>query len=267
MAIFRAVRSAASFLAMILVFGVLGGLYQRVVLGPASRLWPARRDALMWSFMVRMGAWVLAILRVGGASFRRRGTVPAGVGARLVLMNHQSVLDIPTVFQITYPEIPMIVTRTRYRRHVPLVSLMLKILDYPLVDPDHDPRGAISTLKDAVHRQEHGLLIFPEGHRSRDGSVGPFETGGLRVVLGARRMPVYLIVTDGFWVSRRLFDFVFRVHEIRGETDVLGPFLPPEAISDLPAFIEGLRTMMITHLDAMRRRGPGMPQSPQQEPR
>jgi len=265
MATLRAARSAASFLAVIFVFGVLGGLYQRVVLWPASRLWPGRRDRLMWVFMVRMGAWVLAILRGGGARFRRRGTVPAGVGARLVLMNHQSVLDIPTIFQLTYPEIPMIVTRTRYRRHIPLVSLMLKILDYPLVDPEHDPRGAISTLKEAVRRQEHGLLIFPEGHRSRDGSVGPFESGGLRVVLGARRMPVYLVVTDGFWVSRRLLDLVFRVHEIRGETEVIGPFLPPDAASALPAFIEGLRTTMISHLDAMRRREPARPEGSPRE--
>jgi 1-acyl-sn-glycerol-3-phosphate acyltransferase len=167
-------------------------------------------------------------------------------------MNHQSILDIPTIFRLTYPEIPMIVTRTRYGRGVPLVSLMLKILDYPLVDPDQDPRGAITTLKKAVQRQEHGILVFPEGHRSADGSVGPFETAGLRVVLGARRMPVYLIVTDGFWVSRRLFDLVFKVHEIHGRTEVIGPFPAPEAASALPAFVESLRAAMVEHLESMR---------------
>src|SRR5688500_12964074 len=172
--ILRAARSAASFTAMLLVFGVGGGMYQRLFLWPATRLFPGKRDALMWSFMIRMGGWVLAILQAGGASFRRNGKVPAGVGPRPVLMNHQSLLDIPTIFLVCGPEIPLIVTRRRYGRHVPLVSLMLKILDYPLVDPENEPRAAIATLKRAVQGQEHGLLVFPEGHRTRDGSLGAF---------------------------------------------------------------------------------------------
>jgi 1-acyl-sn-glycerol-3-phosphate acyltransferase len=248
------VRSLASLVGVLLVFGVGGGFYQRVFLWPASRLWPRHRDRLMWSFMVRMGGWVLAIFRMGGARFRRRGSVPAGTGPRLVLMNHQSILDVPTIFLLTYPEIPQIVTRRRYARHVPLVSLMLRILDYPLVEPESDPRGAIATLKKAARRGSPGVLLFPEGHRSRDGSIGPFETAGVRVVLGERAMPVFLIVTDGFWVAPRVVDFAFRVHRLHGETEVLGPFQPPATTAEIPAFVERMRATMIDHLTQMRAR-------------
>jgi 1-acyl-sn-glycerol-3-phosphate acyltransferase len=253
----RAVRSAGAFVLLLIVFGIGGGLYQRLVLWPATRLWPSGRERLMWRFMIVMAGWVLAILRLGGASFSRSGKVPARSGPRLVLMNHQSLLDIPTIFLVCAPELPPIVTRARYGRRVPLVSLMLRILEYPLVDPEREPRTAIATLRRAAEASAQGLLIFPEGHRSRDGSIGPFETAGLRVVLGQRRMPVYLIVTDGFWVSRRLSDLVFRVHEIRGRTEVVGPFEPPARSQELPRFVEELRERMIAQLEAMRRQ-PGV---------
>jgi 1-acyl-sn-glycerol-3-phosphate acyltransferase len=253
--LWRGARSLASLVAVMLVFGVGGGLYQRVFLWPAGRLWPRHRDRLMWSFMARMGGWVLAIFRMGGASFHRRGRLPAGTGPRLVLMNHQSILDVPTIFLLTYPEIPQIVTRRSYGRHVPLVSLMLRILEYPLVEPESDPRGAISVLKRAARRGAPGVLLFPEGHRSRDGSIGPFETGGVRVVLAERPAPVFLIVTDGFWVAPRVADFAFRVHRLHGETEVLGPFQPPAAAAEIPAFVERMRATMIEHLAVMRARG------------
>jgi hypothetical protein len=67
-------------------------------------------------------------------------------------------------------------------------------------------------------------------------------------------VPVFLIVTDGYWVSRRLLDFVFKVHEIRGETEVLGPFEPPESPASIPGFAARMREVMVAHLAQMRGR-------------
>jgi hypothetical protein len=67
-------------------------------------------------------------------------------------------------------------------------------------------------------------------------------------------MPVYLAVTDGLWVNRRLVDFVFNVHAMRGVTEILGPFDPPEDPAALPAFIDGLRDTIVGHLAQMRQR-------------
>lgn len=253
MSLLKSIRSGLAFALLILVFAVGGGLYQRLFLWPATRVWPRKRDRLMWSFMIRMAGWVMDILRLGGATIRIRGKVPTG-GPLLILMNHQSVLDIPAVFLVCAPWIPLIVTRSRYARGVPLVSLMLRILGYPLVDPEEDPRRAVAVLREASARQEHGIVLFPEGHRSREGEIGAFETAGVRVLLGHRKTPVFLIVTDGYWVSRRLFDFVFKVHEIRGETEVLGPFEPPEGAAGIPDFTSRMREVMIAHLGEMRGR-------------
>jgi len=85
--------------------------------------------------------------------------------------------------------------------------------------------------------------------------IANIELTGIQAILTTRPMPVYAVVTDGFWVSRRLVDFVFNVHRIRGETEVLGPFEAPASETDIPAFVEDLRQRMIDHLASMRERG------------
>ena len=82
----------------------------------------------------------------------------------------------------------------------------------------------------------------------------PFQTAGVLTILRERRMPVWLVVTDGFWSARRLVDSVLGVGTIRGETEVVGVFDPPADDEALPAFLEELRTKMVAHLALMRRR-------------
>ena len=106
---------------------------------------------------------------------------------------------------------------------------------------------------DAARRQDHGIAIFPEGHRTRDGEIGPFHSAGVQLMLRERPVPVYLVVSDGFWTCRRLVDFVFNIHKIDGRTEVLGPFPPPER-DRIPAFIDEMREKMVSHLHDMRGR-------------
>jgi 1-acyl-sn-glycerol-3-phosphate acyltransferase len=122
------------------------------------------------------------------------------------------------------------------------------------VDPKRDARGALRALRRAAPAQKAGLLIYPEGHRSLDGEILPFQTAGAITVLKARRMPVYLVVTDGFWKSRRFVDFVTGIPDIRGETEVLGPFAPPDSHDGLSAFLQDLRGRLVDHLALMRTR-------------
>jgi 1-acyl-sn-glycerol-3-phosphate acyltransferase len=170
-------------------------------------------------------------------------------------MNHQSLLDIPTVTLMSEPNVPAFVTRRRYARFIPSISPSIRMLDCPLVDPKREPRKALRIVREAAAAHEAGLLIYPEGHRSLDGEVRPFRPAGVLGVLEARRMPVYLVVTDGFWKSRRFVDFVSSVPQIRGETEVLGPFQPPDSDDELPAFLQELHGRLVDHLAAMRRRG------------
>jgi 1-acyl-sn-glycerol-3-phosphate acyltransferase len=167
-------------------------------------------------------------------------------------MNHQSLVDILTISLLGRPYVPWFVSRRRYGRFVPTIAFCQRLLGCPIIEPS-ERRAALATLADAARRQDHGIAIFPEGHRTRDGEIGPFHSAGVQVILRERRVPVYLVVTDGFWTCRRLVDFVFNIHRINGRTEVLGPFAPPEP-DGVAAFVDEMRGKMVTHLHQMRAR-------------
>ena len=240
-------------LAMVGGWFVIGSPWLRLYVAPRAWLDPERRGAVVSRYMKSMCGGILWLLRVvGGASFRRIGRLPTE-SPILVLMNHQSLLDICTVAVMSSAEVPAFVTRTRYQHFVPLVSTTARLLGSPFVDPARDPLAALRAIETGCREQQRSLLIFPEGHRSRDGKLRPFKTGGVQAALKGRRMPVYLVVNDGFWAGRRLLDFAFNVYRIRGVSEVLGPFDPPPADADVPAFVEGLRGKMLERLAELRR--------------
>jgi len=171
----------------------------------------------------------------------------------LVIMNHQSLLDIPTVGLMCSPLVPRFVTRKRYQYGIPSISPCLRLMGCPIIEP-RDRRASLRTMREAARTLEHGMLVFAEGHRSRDGEVLPFQTAGVLTVLRERRLPVCLVVTDGFWSARRMIDSVLGIGKIRGETEVVGVFEPPADDAALPAFVQQLRERMIAHLALMRRR-------------
>ena len=231
---------------------VLGGTYQRLVIYPLVFLWPRRRAALTSTYFRGMSHGILFCMRLGGARLRRSGVVST-TSPVLVIMNHQSLLDIPTVGLMCSPLVPRFVTRKRYQYGIPSISPCLRLMGCPIIEP-RDRRASLRTMREAARTLEHGMLVFAEGHRSRDGEVLPFQTAGVLTVLRERRLPVCLVVTDGFWSARRLIDSVLGIGKIVGETEVVGVFEPPADDGALPAFVDQLRETMIAHLALMRRR-------------
>jgi len=253
MALLRTLRGALALFALVVWFALPGVAILYLAYMPRIWLWPRRRRELVSSYMKVMSHGIMFLLGLGGARFRRTGRIPTE-RPMLALMNHQSLLDIPTVTLMAQPMVPAFVTRRRYARFIPSISPAIRLLDCPLVDPKRDPRGALETMRQAAALHEHGILIYAEGHRTLDGEVRPFRPAGVLALLERRRMPVYLVVTDGFWKSRRFVDFVSSIPSIRGETEVLGPFEPPASDDELSAFIQGLRARLVEHLAAMRGR-------------
>jgi 1-acyl-sn-glycerol-3-phosphate acyltransferase len=252
-ALLRPVRGALSFFAVILWFAANAPLCYLVVL-PLGLAWRSRRRAIVSLFMRWMSRGILLLFQLGGARFVRRGVLPTERAA-LILMNHQSQIDILSGTLMGRPYVPAFVPRARYTHwYIPLVAPSIYLLECPVVDPRRDAKGAVQSMSEAALRQEHGLLIFPEGHRSLDGDVRPFKAAGTLAVLAARRMPVYLVVSDGLWAGRRFIDFLSAVPRLRGETEVLGPFQPPDDEAALPAFVEQARERIIHHLREMRQR-------------
>jgi 1-acyl-sn-glycerol-3-phosphate acyltransferase len=246
----RSAAGASSFLAVLLWLG-LAGLPSILLLSvPASCVRTSRR--LLWiSTWARTNSRVvLGLLRLGGARYVRQGEIETDKPG-IIVMNHQSLLDIPTAIVMSGPLVPAFVTRERYCL-VPMIATGLRLADCPVIDPWQDRDGALATLRQAVW-QDRALLIYPEGHRSQDGELQPFRNGGLFAMLEERRVPVWLVATDGFCAGRRLIDFVLHVHRIRGRTELVGRYEPPADAEQLPAFIDRLHADLAARLEGMRR--------------
>jgi 1-acyl-sn-glycerol-3-phosphate acyltransferase len=195
------------------------------------------------------------VRRIGGASFDELPLVPAGPGV-LVLMNHQSVLDIPLVVAAHDELYPVIVTRARYSRGKPVISHMVRLYQYPVVDPGATVRGHLKRLADVAREAVTPVVIYPEGTRSRDGKIGRWKRRGIRILLENRQWEVYLLVADGFWQAARLKDFVATVSTVRGRMVRLGPFTSPPPGEPVDAFIDEMRERMEETLSELRASAP-----------
>jgi 1-acyl-sn-glycerol-3-phosphate acyltransferase len=227
----------------------------RLLVIPGSWLLPHERFRLVSLFMKAICVGIVSLLRLGGAHLRRVGRLPTAQPV-LIVANHQSLIDIVQVTLLATPRVAAFVPRRRYARFVPLVSACIRLLGCPIVDPRRDPDGAVATIRRGARELPHGLMIFPEGHRSRDGRIQPFRPAGALAILEERATPVYLVLNDGAWRVARLSDLLFRVHLIDAYAEVLGPFEPPSDPAQRPAFIQTLRNTLVARLEAHRASGP-----------
>ncbi|MGE0159525.1 MAG: lysophospholipid acyltransferase family protein [Gemmatimonadales bacterium] len=182
--------------------------------------------------------------------------VPTGPGI-LVVMNHQSLLDIPLVVQTMAGEgYPRIVTRERYSRRIPLISHMVRLYEYPVVDPSAgsaEIRRALTEMGATARESQVPIVVFPEGSRTKDGEIARFKRGALATILAARPWKVYVFVADGFWKVARYRDFVHHVRGVRGRMEHAGVLEWTDPDADPEQFIEMIRDAMVKQLEAMRR--------------
>ena len=251
---FRVARSAAFFLVYLIYLVLFQGFVQRFILVPLAWVFPVltRRLLIPWGhFQSRVP---LALLRViAGVRLSVEGRI--GPENRLVIMNHQSVLDILLGVRLI-PGLVIIPARRRYQYGIPGISVYLRLCRFPVISQTRkDLRADMEMMEETAERArraEATVLIFPEGHRTKDGSILPFMTRGLRMVLARAPLPVYCIVGDGMWHIRTLADSFLRVADTHIRVRIIGPFHPPAADADMPAFLEFVRERMIATLEDIR---------------
>jgi len=251
----RTARGSLFFVIWIPYLLLLAAPVQRLLLWPAVLLFPSRRASWTGAWLRAQGRFVFWLAtHTAGVRLEVRGALPAG--PLVAVMNHQSVLDIPLVYSLFHGVPPVIPTRERYRRSIPFVSPLLRLARFPFLsqrprDLDRD----LETLRDAadrVARGEQSLLLFAEGHRSRDGRIGPFMRAGPRLIVARSGRPVYTIVADGMWGARTFTDALAALGGSRVTVVISGPFPPPPA-DHADQFLDQLRDRMIADLDDLRR--------------
>ena len=229
---------------------------QRIIIWPWVKLRPSSRIPVLGRWINAMAVIVtLPLRKIGGASIQfPPRMVPCEPGT-LILINHQSVLDIPLVVKSVAGGYPRIVTRARYRRFIPLISHMVRLYQYPTVDPTANPREVLKMARVMAHEARDSdvpMAIFPEGTRSKDGSIGTFRKRGLSRVLKERSWTVYVFVVDGYWKNTHVKDFLSDLSHLEGRVQHAATLEWSDPKADPTPFMDEVRNVMIERLAQMR---------------
>lgn len=136
-----------------------------------------------------------------------RENVPCGGGV-LIVCNHQSYVDPLLIGVGLNRQIHIMARRSLFHKFILFRWLILSLNAFPLNDSGVD----VGAMKEAIRRLKRGkiVLLFPEGTRTSDGSIGEIHPGIASI---ARRSgsPVVPAVIDGafeVWPrARKLFRF------------------------------------------------------------
>jgi len=151
---------------------------------------PTLFDALMGKLTpevcdARLDWWSKRLLDQAEVSLQTRGVEHARGGRAFVVMsNHQSLYDIPSLYQTLPLRLRMVAKAELFR--IPIWAQAMRVAGFVELDRSARQR-AIESLERAKLALAGGTSIWiaPEGTRSRDGSLGPFKLGGFHLAVGA----------------------------------------------------------------------------------
>jgi len=113
----------------------------------------------------------------------------------VVVSNHQSLYDIIVIYG--WLELDLKWVMKQELRKVPGIGIGCEKAGHIFIDR-RNPRLANEAIAEALDRQGEGIgiLIFPEGTRSRDGKLIPFKKGAFRLAI-EQSLPVLPVTLLG----------------------------------------------------------------------
>ncbi len=139
--------------------------------------------------------WCRLIAGTAGARVKIIGleNVPTNQAAVFVA-NHSSYLDIPAIWGYVPVQFRIMAKRSLF--YVPFMGWFLSRAGHIPVDQENS-RAALANINRAADKLRAGssLVVFPEGHRSVDGVLQEFKTGGFKLAqkAGVPVVPVTII--------------------------------------------------------------------------
>ena len=120
----------------------------------------------------------------------------------IIVANHQSMYDIPPLIWYLRKIHPKFISKKELGKGIPSVSYNLRHGGSVLIDRNDSENAvkAIVNFGQYLSKEKHSGVIFPEGTRSRDGSLKRFSENGLKTLIencpGAIVVPVSI---DNSW--------------------------------------------------------------------
>jgi 1-acyl-sn-glycerol-3-phosphate acyltransferase len=183
------------------------------------------------------------------------GTVGARVGVHgaehlcagesyVFLSTHRSYMDIPVMLGYLPAQLRIAAKREVFM--IPFLGWHMRRAGHISINRG-STQEAVASLKRAAGEIRPGLsvFLFPEGTRTRDGSLQPFKKGGFRFALQTG-LPVVPVTIEG---TRQLLprdSIVFRPGPVRM---YISPPIHTERLTDadLPALMQSVRDAMLNH--------------------
>ena len=139
-------------------------------------------------------AWSRLILATSGVRVRVSGLERLDPKRSYVFAaNHQSIYDIPIVFSALPYQLRIVAKESLGR--IPFMGWHLHRAGHLLVDRKNPGADIVHKMARLV-REGSSLIVFPEGTRSLDGTLGRFKKGSFLVALGAK-LPVVPVTIEG----------------------------------------------------------------------
>lgn len=120
----------------------------------------------------------------------------------ILISNHQSMFDVPIFGGLLLSNYPKYVSKRSLARGIPSISYNLRAGGNALIDRDdrEQAQAEIRALGERAQARSVSAVIYPEGTRSRDGTLGTFKPGGTITLLeAAPDLPVVPTTIDGSW--------------------------------------------------------------------
>lgn len=132
----------------------------------------------------RLAWWSRKLLDEAEVTLEVRGAEKIPDGAMVIMSNHRSYYDIPTVFCSIPGRVRMVAKKELFR--VPVFGPAMLAAGFVKIDRENR-HSAIASLDESKRLLESGTRVWiaPEGTRSKDGSLGSFKSGGFHLAMGA----------------------------------------------------------------------------------
>ncbi|HVV54574.1 MAG TPA: lysophospholipid acyltransferase family protein [Mucilaginibacter sp.] len=166
-------------------------------------------------------------------TFINRQDLPVG-RPMIFIANHQSLYDIPVMIWFLRKYHPKFISKIELAKGIPGVSYNLRHGGGANIDRK-DPRQSITELAKLGTRMKENrwsCVIFPEGTRSKDGTVRSFQSAGVAAIL--KKCPEALIVPvaiNNSWKIKQYGSYPLGTF-IRMTWEVLAPIEPAGKTAD-----------------------------------